>query len=61
MKQFELYRSAHAEGGVAPLAVVENLQVIEDRIGQLDAGFPSFRLSSSVCILPQNDSMTALS
>ena len=42
MVQFELYRSAHSESGMAALAVVEDLQVLEDGVGQLDALLPAF-------------------
>jgi hypothetical protein len=35
----------HAKGGVTPLAVVEDLEVLEHGVGQLDSGPPvSFRL-----------------
>lgn len=40
MEQFELYRSAHPEGGMAALAVVEDLQVVEDCIGQFNSSLP---------------------
>jgi hypothetical protein len=61
VKQFELYRSPHAQGGVTPLTVVENLGIVEDGVAKSMRVFHRFRLSSSVCILAQNDSMTALS
>ena len=31
----------HAEGGVPPLPVVEDFKVLEDGVGQLQAGFPA--------------------
>jgi hypothetical protein len=34
----ELYWGQHAKAAVAPLSVVEDLQVLEDRVGQLHAG-----------------------
>ena len=37
----KLYRCAHLERAVATLAVVEDLEVLEDRVGQLDACPPS--------------------
>src|SRR4029450_5483189 len=37
----ELYRGQHAEAAVAALSVVEDLQVLKDRIRQLDAGAPA--------------------
>ena len=44
-----------------PLAVVEDLEVVEHRVGQLDARLPLPAVESSVCMRPQNDSMTELS
>jgi hypothetical protein len=38
---FELYWGLPAEGGVAAAAVVEALDVFEDRIGELEAGVPA--------------------
>jgi hypothetical protein len=40
---------------VAPAAVVEALDVFEDRVCELDVGSQCCRLSSSVCMRPQND------
>src|SRR3954452_25314799 len=37
----ELYGCEPAEGGVPAAAVVEDLEVVEHRVGQLDAGVPS--------------------
>ena len=37
----ELDRGAHPQGAVAALAVVEDLQVFEDRVGKLHSGVPS--------------------
>jgi len=36
-----LYRGQHAEAAVTPLPVVEDLEVVEDRVGQLDPGVPA--------------------
>jgi hypothetical protein len=41
VKHFELYRSAHPHGRMTALTVVEYLQVVEDRVSQLDPGLPS--------------------
>jgi hypothetical protein len=46
---------------VATLAVVEDFEVLEDRVGQLDTSAPSLGPSSSTCIRLQNASMGALS
>jgi hypothetical protein len=45
----------------AALAVVEELQVLKDRIGQLQRVRQRCRSSNSTCIRDQNDSTTALS
>ena len=34
-------RGVHSQGGVTSLAVVEDLEVFEDGVGQFDAGPPS--------------------
>jgi len=57
----ELDRSQHLEGIVPTLAIVEDLDVLEHRVGQFDPRFHRFPFRSSVCILPQKDSMTPLS
>lgn len=36
-----LYRGEHAQLAVTALPVVEDLQVVEDRVGQLDTGAPA--------------------
>lgn len=36
-----LDRAEHAERGVPPLTVVEDLKVLEDRVGELETGVPS--------------------
>ena len=46
---------------MAALAVVEDLEVLEDRVGKFEPGAPFLRLSSSVCNLAQNDSIMPLS
>jgi hypothetical protein len=46
---------------VAALPVVEDLDVVEDRGGELDSGLQRRRSSNSTCMRDQNDSMTALS
>jgi hypothetical protein len=38
---FELDGCEHAKRGVAALAVVEDLEVLEDRVGELDSGVPA--------------------
>ena len=43
------------------MAIMEDLEVLGDRIEELDPGFANLRLSGSICIRDQNDSMTALS
>ena len=42
-------------------AVVEDLEVFEDRVGQLDPGAPAFAVQEFGCLRPENDSMTVLS
>jgi hypothetical protein len=42
VKQFALYRGAHAQGGVTSPAVVEDFQIVEDGVGQFDACVPAF-------------------
>jgi hypothetical protein len=59
--EFVFSRGAIAEGGVPPLAVVEDLHVVEDRVGEFDPGFHRRRLSSSICIEDQKLSIMALS
>ena len=39
--EFVFDRGEHAEGGVAPTAVMEDLEVFEDRVGEFEAGFSS--------------------
>jgi hypothetical protein len=56
-----LDRGAPAQGAVASLPVVEDLQVLKDRVGQLHRVLYRRRSSNSVCIRAQKDSMTALS
>jgi hypothetical protein len=38
---FELYRGLPVKGGMAPAAVVEALDLFEDRAGVLQAGVPA--------------------
>src|SRR5262249_59876495 len=38
---FDLYGWLPAEGGMAPAVVVEAFDVLEDRVGELDAGGPA--------------------
>lgn len=54
-------RGEHPDGAVSPLAVVEYLNVFEHLLTSSTRVFHLFRFSSSVCMRPQNDSMTALS
>ena len=41
VEEFVFGRGAVAEGGVSSLAVVEDLDVVEDRVGEFDASFSS--------------------
>ena len=41
VKDLILDRGEHSDGAVAALAVVEDLEVVEDRVRQLDACLPS--------------------
>jgi hypothetical protein len=59
--EFVFDRGEHAEGRVAPPAVAVDLEVFEDRVGELDGIFQRWRLVSSVCMRPRNDSIMALS
>lgn len=45
-----LDRGAVVQCRVAALAVMEDLDLVEDRVGQLDAGLPLLAASSSICI-----------
>jgi hypothetical protein len=42
VSNLELDWCEHAKRGVAALAVVEDFQVFEDRVGELDASAPAF-------------------
>jgi hypothetical protein len=42
VRAFELYRREPVELAVAALAVVPDLEVLEDCVGQLEAGVPLF-------------------
>ena len=57
---FELYGCLPPECGVAPAAVVEALDVLEDGVRELQAGVPALPVEQLGCIRPQNDSATAL-
>ncbi len=59
--QFKFDRCQHAETRVAPAAVVEDLEVLEDRVRELDGVFQRRESSSSTCIRDQNASIIALS
>jgi hypothetical protein len=61
VKDLVLGQGEHAPGAVTGLADVEDLEVLEQRVGELDAGLPTAAESRSVCTRPQNDSITALS
>ena len=61
VEKLELVGSAVAEGGVSPLAVVEDLDVVEDRLASSTRVFQRRRLSSSICIEDQKLSIMALS
>jgi hypothetical protein len=57
----ELYRGEHAKAAVTSLPIVEDLQVLKDRVGQLNTGLPACRSNSSTCIRDQNASIMELS
>jgi hypothetical protein len=57
----ELNWGEHPEGAVSALAIVEDLQVLEDHVRQLDSVRHRRLLSSSTCIRAQNDSTPVLS
>ena len=57
----ELDGRAHGEGVVSPLPVVEDLQVLEDRVGQLDPRAPPTAVQQVDLHPGQNDSTMALS
>ena len=61
MRSLELDRGKHAKRRVAALADAKDLEGLEDRIGQLDAGPPGLRSRSSTCTRLQNDSIIAVS
>jgi hypothetical protein len=46
---------------MAPAAVVEALDVLEDRVRKLDAGIPALPVEQLGLHTPRNGSMTALS
>ena len=58
---FILDRGEHAQRAVAALPVVEDLQVLEDRVGQFDAGAPPPSVELLGLHRPQNDSIMPLS
>ena len=47
--------------GCDGVAVVPDLEVLEDRVGELEAGVPPSRSRSSICMRDQNDSIMELS
>lgn len=57
----ELHGGSHLQRAVAALAVVEDFDVLEDRVGELTRVRHRRLSRSSTCILAQNDSTTALS
>jgi len=59
--EFVFDRGEHAEGGVAPSAVVEDLKVFEDRVGQFEVGLPALAVEQFGLHAAQNDSIIALS
>jgi hypothetical protein len=62
VKQFELYRRAHVEGGVTPLTVVENLELVEDRAFELCAREGIVKLFGNACgAVDMSDSVTEYS
>jgi hypothetical protein len=48
----------HSERGVPLLAVVEDLQVFEDRVGELEAGLPDGRPAGASVLRVQFSSMS---
>jgi hypothetical protein len=58
MPVLELDGCEHAKRGVPALAVVEDLEVFEDCVGEFDAGAPSFSVEELNLRL-QNDSIIA--
>jgi hypothetical protein len=56
-----LDRGEPAQGTVATLPVVEDLQVLKDRVGELDPGGPPLTVEEFGLHAAQKDSMTALS
>jgi hypothetical protein len=48
MPSLELDWGKHAKSRVTALAVMEDLEVLEDRVGQLDAGPPGSAIT--VCV-----------
>ena len=57
----EFNRGAPAQGAVASLPVMEDLQVLKDRIGELEASGPSSAIQQLGLHAGQKDSITALS
>ncbi len=60
-KAIRTLSGAHPEARMSTLTVVKDLQILEDSVRQFNPGTPPFRFRSSVCILPQKDSIVALS
>lgn len=61
MSSFELDGCQHAKRRVPTLAIVPDLEKLEDSGGQLDPGLPPTRIQELDLQPAQNDSITALS
>jgi hypothetical protein len=59
--EFVVDRSAHSECGVAPAAVAEYLEVLEQCVGQFEACALSLAVEQFGLTRPQNDSIMAVS
>ena len=57
----ELVRGQQAKGRVSALSVVSDLEIFEDRVGELNAGVPAFADEQPDLHAYQNDSTMALS
>jgi hypothetical protein len=59
LPRLELYWREYPEYAVTPPPAVEDLEVFEDRVGELDPRTPYRRSSSSTCIGDQKASIIA--
>lgn len=58
---FELYRRKHLKRTVTTLAIVEDLKVFKDHVGEFHPGTPPLSIQKLDLHPSQNDSITALS